>query len=39
MACIVGERDIKVRGIDLGKAVCNLAGMDEAEAVVFRKQL
>lgn len=31
--------DIKVLGIDLGKSVCSLAGLDEAGAVVFRKLL
>lgn len=31
--------DIKVLGIDLGKSVCSLAGLDEAGAVVFRKRL
>lgn len=31
--------DIKVLGIALGKAVCSLAGMDGAGAVVFRKRL
>ncbi|MBQ4827557.1 IS110 family transposase [Leisingera sp. HS039] len=31
--------DIKVLGIDLGKTVCSLAGLDEAGAVVFRKRL
>lgn len=30
---------IKVLGVDLGKTVCSLAGMDEAEAVAFRKRL
>ena len=27
--------DIKVLGIDLGKTVCRLSGLDEAGAVVF----
>ncbi|SHM67123.1 Transposase [Roseovarius pacificus] len=31
--------DIKVLGIDFGKTVCSLAGLDEAGAVVFRKRL
>lgn len=31
--------DIKVLGIDLGKTVCSLAGLDEAGAVVFRKRI
>ena len=31
--------DIKVLGIDLGKTVCSLAGLDEAAVVVFRKRL
>ena len=31
--------DIKVLGIDLGKTVFSLAGLDEAGAVVFRKRL
>ena len=31
--------DIKVLGIDLGKTVCSLAGLDGAGAVVFRKRL
>lgn len=31
--------DIKVLGIDLGKIVCSLAGLDGAGAVVFRKRL
>lgn len=31
--------DIMVLGIDLGKTVCSLAGLDEAGAVVFRKRL
>ena len=31
--------DIKVLGIDLGKTVCSLAGLDEAGAVVFRQRL
>ncbi|MDR7127371.1 hypothetical protein J2X53_004220 [Pseudorhodobacter sp. 4114] len=31
--------DIKVLGIDLGKTVCSLAGLDAAGAVVFRKRL
>ncbi len=31
--------DIKVLGIDLGKTVCSLAGLDEAGTVVFRKRL
>jgi molecular chaperone DnaK (HSP70) len=31
--------DIKVLGIDLGKTVCSLAGLDDAGAVVFRKRL
>ncbi|MFX0547431.1 hypothetical protein ACEWPL_018005 [Roseovarius sp. S1116L3] len=31
--------DIKVLGIDLGKTLCSLAGLDEARAVVFRKRL
>lgn len=31
--------DIKVLGIDLGKTVCSLAGLDKAGAVVFRKRL
>ncbi|MGR3368023.1 MAG: IS110 family transposase [Sagittula sp.] len=31
--------DIKVLGIDLGKTVCSLAGLDEAGAIVFRKRL
>jgi transposase len=31
--------DIKVLGIDLGKTVCSIAGLDEAGAVVFRKRL
>ncbi|MEZ0468223.1 hypothetical protein C6W91_16705 [Phaeobacter sp. SYSU ZJ3003] len=31
--------DIKVLGIDLGKTVCSLAGLDEAGVVVFRKRL
>ncbi|MEO4045190.1 transposase [Hoeflea sp. CAU 1731] len=31
--------DIKVLGIDLGKNVCSLAGLDETGAVVFRKRL
>lgn len=30
---------IKVLSIDLGKAVCSLAGLDDAGAVVFRKRL
>lgn len=29
--------DIKVLGIDLGKTVCSLAGLDEFGTVVFRK--
>jgi len=31
--------DIKVLGFDLGKTVCNLAGLDEAVAIVFSKRL
>ena len=31
--------DIKVLGIDLGKIVCSLAGLDETGAVVFRRRL
>lgn len=31
--------DVKVLGIDLGKAVCSLAGLDEAGAIVFRKRI
>jgi len=31
--------DIAVLGIDLGKTVCSLAGMDATGAVVFRKRL
>lgn len=31
--------DIKVLGIDLGKTVCSLAGLDNAGAVVFRKRI
>ena len=31
--------DIEVLGIDLGKTVCSLAGLDAAGAVVFRKRL
>ena len=31
--------DIKVLGIDFGKTVCSLAGLDEAGAVMFRKRL
>ena len=31
--------NIKILGSDLGKAVCSLAGLDEAGAVVFRKRL
>lgn len=31
--------DIKVLGIDLGKTVCSLAGLDDAGAVVFRKRI
>ena len=31
--------DIKVLGIDLGKTVCSLDGLDEAGAVMFRKRL
>ncbi|MGO4855556.1 hypothetical protein [Phaeovulum sp. W22_SRMD_FR3] len=31
--------DIKVLGIDLGKIVCSLAGLDDAGAIVFRKRL
>ena len=31
--------DIKVLGIDLGKTVCSLAGLDEFGTVVFRKRL
>jgi len=31
--------EIKVLGIDRGKTVCSLAGLDEAGAVVFRKRL
>ena len=31
--------DIKVLGIDLGKTVCSLAGLDKAGAIVFRKRL
>lgn len=31
--------NIKVLGIDLGKTVCSLAGLDEVGAVVFRKRL
>lgn len=30
---------LKVLGIDLGKTVCSLAGLDEAGAIVFRKRL
>ncbi|MBY8978264.1 hypothetical protein KHP62_20805 [Rhodobacteraceae bacterium NNCM2] len=30
---------INVLGIDLGKTVCNHAGLDEVGAVVFRKRL
>lgn len=31
--------DIRVLGIDLGKTVCTLAGLDANGAVVFRKRL
>lgn len=31
--------DIKALGIDLGKTVCSLAGLDEAGTVVFRRRL
>ena len=31
--------DIEVLGIDLGKTVSSLAGLDAAGAVVFRKRL
>ena len=31
--------DITVLGIDLGKTVCSLAGLDASGAVVFRKRL
>ncbi len=31
--------DIKILGIDLGKTVCSLDGLDETGAVVFRKRL
>jgi len=31
--------DIEVLGIDLGKTVCSLAGLDAAGAVVYRKRL
>lgn len=31
--------DITVLGIDLGKSVCSLAGLDASGAVVFRKRL
>lgn len=31
--------DIKVLGLDLSKAVCSLAGLDEAGAIVFHKRL
>lgn len=31
--------DIKVLGIDLGRTVCSLAGLDEAGAVVCRERL
>lgn len=31
--------NIKVLGIDLGKTVCGLTGLDEAGAVLFRKRL
>ncbi len=31
--------NIEVLGIDLGKTVCSLAGLDANGAVVFRKQL
>lgn len=31
--------DIKVLGIDLGRTVCSLAGLDEAGAVMFRRRL
>lgn len=31
--------DIEVLGIDLGKTVCSLAGLDATGAVVFRKRL
>lgn len=33
------QMDIKVLGIDLGKTVCSLAGLDESGAVVFRRRL
>ncbi|AMN54593.1 transposase [Labrenzia sp. CP4] len=31
--------DITVLGIDLGKSVCSLAGLDASGTVVFRKRL
>jgi transposase len=31
--------DIDVLGIDLGKTVCSLAGLDKTGAVLFRKSL
>ena len=31
--------DIEVLGVDLGKTVCSLAGLDAAGAVVFRKRI
>lgn len=31
--------DITVLGIDLGKSVCSLAGLDASVAVIFRKRL
>jgi hypothetical protein len=31
--------DIDVLGIDLGKTVCSIAGLDATGAVVFRKRL
>jgi len=31
--------DIRLLGIDLGKAVCSLAGLDGTGAVEFRKRL
>lgn len=30
---------MKVLGIDLGKTVCSLAELDDAEAIVFRKRI
>ena len=31
--------DISVLGIDLGKTICSLAGLDDTGAVVFRRRI